>query len=212
MQKIKEDLNSYWEMTDLGELYWLLGMEVKRDRSNRMGLISQTAYIDHICEKFNLQDVKPLSTLLDPGNHLSKSQSPSTLKQIDDMCGISYRKVVGSLMYTAVGTRPDIAFTVTALSQYLMGAGCAYWEQVKHVFRYLKGTRTLGITYGGGTNEIIGFSDADWGTGVDDRHSVSGYLFQINGGPVSWSSKKQHIVTLSSTEAEYIADEKVVSV
>jgi hypothetical protein len=86
-----------------------------------------------------------------------------------------------------------------------MGAGCAHWEQVKRVFRYLKGTRTLGITYGGGTTKIVGFSDADWGTGVDDRHSVSSYLFQINGGPVSWSSKKQHIVALSSTEAEYIA-------
>jgi hypothetical protein len=85
-----------------------------------------------------------------------------------------------------------------------MGAGRAHWEQVKCVFHYLKGTRTLGITYGGGTTEIVGFSDADWGTGVNDRHSVSGYLFQINGGPVSWSSKKQHVITLSSTEAEYI--------
>jgi Reverse transcriptase (RNA-dependent DNA polymerase) len=104
MRKIKEDLNSYWEMTDLGELHWLLGMEVKRDRSNWMGSISQMAYIDHICEKFNLQDAKPLSTPLDPGNHLSKSQSPSTLKQIDDMCGIPYHEAVGSLMYAVVGT------------------------------------------------------------------------------------------------------------
>jgi hypothetical protein len=76
---------------------------------------------------------------------------------------------------------------------------------VKYVFCYLKGTRTLGITYGGGTTEIVGFSDTDWGAGVDDRHSVSGYLFQINRGPVSWSSKKQHIFALSSIEAEYIA-------
>jgi hypothetical protein len=134
-------------MTDLGELHWLLGMEVKRDRSNRMGSISQTAYIDHICEKFNLQDAKPLSTPLDPRNHLSKSQSPSTPKQIDDMCGVPYREAVGSLMYAAIGIQPDIAFTVTALSQYLIGAGHAHWEQVKRVFRYLKDTRTLGITY-----------------------------------------------------------------
>jgi hypothetical protein len=136
-------------------------MEVKRDRSNQTGSISQTAYIDHICEKFNLQDVKPLSTLLDPRNHLSKSQSPSTPKQIDDMHGVPYREAVGSLMYAVVGTWPNIAFTVTALSQYLMEAGRAHWEQVKCVFHYLKGTRTLGITYGGGTTEIVGFSDAD---------------------------------------------------
>jgi hypothetical protein len=91
-------------MTDLGELHWLLGMEVKRDWSNQMGSISQMAYIDHICEKFNLQDAKPLSTPLDPGNHLLKSQSPSTPKQIDDMRGIPYREAVGSLMYATVGT------------------------------------------------------------------------------------------------------------
>jgi hypothetical protein len=180
-------------------------MEVKRDQSNRMGSISQTVYIDHICKKFNLQDTKPLSTPLDPGNHLSKSQSPLTPKQIDDIHGIPYCEAVGSLIYTAVGTQPDIAFAVTALSQYLMGAGRAHWEQVKRVFCYLKGIRTLGITYGGGTTEIVGFSDADWGAGVDDQHSVSGYLFQIKGGLVSWSSKKQHVITLSSIEAEYIA-------
>jgi hypothetical protein len=85
-----------------------------------------------------------------------------------------------------------------------MGAGRAHWEQVKHVFCYLRGTRTLRITYGGGTTEIVGFSDVDWGAGVNDWHSVSSYLFQINGGPVFWSSKKQHVVALSSTEAEYI--------
>jgi hypothetical protein len=107
-------------------------------------------------------------------------------------------------MYAAVGIWPDIMFAVTTLSQYLMGAGRAHWEQVKCVFHYLKGTRTLRITYGGGATEIVGFSDTDWGTGVDDRHSVSGYLFQINGRLVSWSLKKQHVVTLSSTEAEYI--------
>jgi Reverse transcriptase (RNA-dependent DNA polymerase) len=72
MQKIKEHLNSYWKMMDLGELHWLLGMEVKRDWYNRTGSISQMVYINHICEKFNLQDAKPLSTPLDPGNHLSK--------------------------------------------------------------------------------------------------------------------------------------------
>jgi hypothetical protein len=81
-------------MTDLGELHWLLGMEVKRDRSNQIDSISQTACINHICEKFNLQDAKPLSTPLDPGNHLSKSQLPSTLKKIDDMHGVPYHKAV----------------------------------------------------------------------------------------------------------------------
>jgi hypothetical protein len=115
-----------------------------------MGSISQTAYIDHICKKSNLQDAKPFSTLLDPGNHLSKSQSLSTPKQIDDMYGVPYCKAVGLLMYAAVGIHSDIVFTITTLSQYLMGAGHAHWEQVKYVvdMQYQQLTEALRLVRG----------------------------------------------------------------
>jgi hypothetical protein len=119
-------------------------------------------------------------------------------------------------MYVALGTRLDIMFAVTFLSQFMQNPGRAHWEEVKRVFRYLKGTMDLKLTIGGGGHwswaedglkervGLEGFTDAD-GASQHHRHSISGYVFMINGGAISWSSKKQPIVALSTTEAEYIA-------
>ena len=109
-------------------------------------------------------------------------------------------------MYAALGTRPDISYAVQALSQFSSRPGPSHWTAVKRVFRYLKGTRNLAITYGN-TSEfsIRGYSDADWGQNRADRRSISGYAFLSAGGIISWSSKKQSTVALSTMEAEYVA-------
>ena len=203
MTEFKTNLGNHFEMSDLGELAWILGIKVDRDRPSRTISLSQTAYIDSIAKRFNLIDAPPLSMPIDPNALLSKSQSPSTPRQFDDMSNIPYREAIGSLMYAAIGTRPDITFAVTALSQYLQNPGRPHWEQAKRTIRYLKGTREWKLTFGA-TGGVEGFSDANWGNDVDDRHSICGYIFVINGGAISWSSKKQSVVALSSTEAEYI--------
>ena len=89
------------------------------------------------------------------------------------------------------------------LSQYLQNPGRPHWEQAKRAIRYLKGTREWRLTFGS-TGGVEGFTDANWGNDVDHRHSICGYVFTLNGGAISWSSKKQSVVALSSTEAEYI--------
>ena len=203
MIKFKADLGNHFEMSDLGELAWILGIRVERDRAARTISLSQAAYIDSLVKRFQLVDAPPLSTPIDPNALLTKSQSPSTPRQFDDMRNVPYREAVGSLMYAAVGTRPDITFTVTALSQYLQNPGRPHWEQAKRAVRYLKGTRDWKLTFGP-TGGVEGFTDANWGNDVDDRHSICGYVFTLNGGAISWSSKKQSVVALSSTEAEYI--------
>jgi len=106
-------------------------------------------------------------------------------------------------MYAAIGTRPDITYAVTALSQYLQNPGRAHWEQVKRVIRYLKGTCNYELSFGS-SGAVEGFTDANWGNDTDDRHWICGYVFTLNGGAISWSSKNQSVVALSSTEAEYI--------
>jgi hypothetical protein len=113
-------------------------------------------------------------------------------------------------MYAMLGTRPDIAFAVTALSQFNSNPGQPHWTAVKHVMRYLRGTVDYQLTYGplgkaAISPVVIGYSDSDWGSDADDRRSVTGYVFLLGGGAVSWQARKQTTVALSSVEAEYMA-------
>jgi hypothetical protein len=120
------------------------------------------------------------------------------------MRNILYHEAVGSLMYASLGTRPDITFAVQAVSRFSTKPGLAHWEAVKQIFRYLKGTRELWLSYGGIVRELEGYADAD-GSMAEDRKAISGYAFLIHGGAVSWSAKRQEIISLSTTESEYIA-------
>jgi hypothetical protein len=112
--------------------------------------------------------------------------------------------MIGCLMYAAVMTRPDIAFAVSNLSQYLDSPRTTHLHAVTRVFRYLSGTKGFKLVLGGLNTTIVGYSDSDWASQIH-RHSISGFAFFIGDGVVSWSSKKQPIITLSSTEAEYVA-------
>lgn len=109
-------------------------------------------------------------------------------------------------MYAAIATRPDIAYAVQTLSQFTTNPCLLHYSSVKKVLRYLKFTADYALEYGGHdwTIEFVAFSDADWGSNPVDRKSISGYCFLLGGGAISWSSKKQGVTALSSTEAEYI--------
>jgi len=120
------------------------------------------------------------------------------------MRDVPYREVTGSLTYAAIGSRPDIAYATTAVSRFNENPGRVHWEAVKRIIQYLKGTIGWEITYGTKVKDLEGYTDADGSTN-EDRHAISGYVFLIDGGPVSWSVKMQEIVTLSTTEAEYVA-------
>jgi hypothetical protein len=107
-------------------------------------------------------------------------------------------------MYAATSTRPDIAFAVANLSQFMRNPGRTHWEAAKRTIRYLKATADCGITFGTTDEGFEVYVDADWGS-QPHRHSMSGYVVMLNGGPVAWSSRKQPIIALSTAEAEYIA-------
>ena len=111
---------------------------------------------------------------------------------------------MGSLMYASLGTCPDVMFAVQTLSRFAKNPGLAHWDAVKRVFQYLKGTHELWLSYGGTKNDLEGYADAD-GSMMEDRRAVSGYAFVVYGGAVLWSAKRQEIVSLSTTESEYIA-------
>ena len=200
MSQVETELESEFSIKRLGEIRQLLGMEVTRT-SNSIQL-TQTQYITKILEKYQMDQCNPVSTPIDNHTKLSKLPENQSYPHIKSI----YQNMIGSLLYATITTRPDISFAVQTLSQFNNNPGPAHLTAVKRVFRYLQGTPKIGITYHSDpvtTLEI--FSDADWGNDPDDRHSISGYVSTFAGGAITWNSKKQPTVALSSMEAEYMA-------
>ena len=200
----KEKLNECYALTDLGPVHWLLGIKISRDRDKRTISLSQKTYIDSILNRFALADAKAYATPIVPGVTYSRSDSSASKTEEASMKAVPYREAIGSLMYASVATRPDISFAVATLSRFLDNPGRAHWEAVKRIFRYLSGTRDLELTYGVERHDMLGFTDAD-GAMQEHRHAISGNVFLIDGGAISWSSRKQELITLSTAEAEYVA-------
>lgn len=117
-----------------------------------------------------------------------------------------YRQVIGSAMYQSVGSRPDIAFAVAKLAQFVESPTKPLWVRAKRLLRYLSGTRNVGLQFDGNSPlTLVGFSDPDWGGCKINRRSTSGYVFMMAGAAISWKSKKKSCVARSSSEAEYMA-------
>jgi hypothetical protein len=204
IEQLKKDLRSHYEISDLGEIHWLLGIEVKRDRTKRTISLSQRAYIETILKEFHLEDATALSVPAEPGTILGTHQCPKTPAEFKDMENVPYARGVGKLMYYYVATGPQIGYVIRVLAQFMSNPGRAHWEALKRVIRYVKGVKDVWLTLGGSEEGLEGFTDSDFASQAD-RHSISGYTFRFHGGAISWSSKKQSIIALSTTEAEYIA-------
>jgi len=184
----KARISEHVDITDLGELHWLLGIEIKRDRERHTIHLSQRSYIESILQQYGLFDLKPVSIPMDTNIRLTTAQSPSTTSEYAQMRNVPYHEAEGSLMYAALGTRPDIAFAVQTASRFSTKPGPAHWEVVKRIFCYLKGTMNLWLSYGTTKQNMMGFTDTD-GSMAEDRHAISGYAFLIRGGAVTWSAK-----------------------
>ena len=208
------DLQKHFKLRDLGPTSYLLGIEITRDRPNRTLSLSQRQYIINMLDRFGFSDCNPVSTPMEPGLRLSADQSAQTAQERSEMSQLPYINAVGALMYLATSTRPDIAYTVSQLARFNSSPGKAHWQAVKHLFRYLKGTSDLRLTYrplpssgsSSGRSELFQvYSDADHAGEKPQMRSTGGYLVKMGSGAVDWSSKLQPMVALSTTEAEYIA-------
>ena len=203
--KFKSEIRNFWDITDHGPMRWFLGFEIKRDRVARTISINQRAYLESMVEKFRLTNAKPVWTPMEPGAQFSVDQSPNSLGQANRMHGVPYSQAIGSVLWPVVVSRPDAAYAVGILSQFIQNPGPAHWEGAKRVISYLGTTKDLWLTFGGHQEDKVGgFCDADWAS-QKHRHSISGFSFHYGQGAISWSSKKQPVISLSSTEAEYVA-------
>jgi len=147
IQELKDELKKHFKLRDLGPTEFLLGIKVERDRSKRTLHLSQHQYTLDILKRFDFDNCSPVSTPLNPGIKLSKDQCPKTPAEVEAMRSIPYAHAVGSLMYLAISTRPDIAYSVGVLSRFSANPGLQHWAAVKHLFRYLKGTLDYKLIY-----------------------------------------------------------------
>ena len=208
IENFKKALGSRFVITDLGEIKWILGMEVTRLSDGSIKL-SQSAYIKRMLERFDMVNCKPLFTPLrgpTRRNKDSKTGKPNT----------EYLSMVGSLNYAACSTRPDIAEAVQEHSRHNQAPTAEHFKAVRGTLAYLAGTIDEGIVYtpNGTTlygysvmpkvdsSTLVGYADSDYAGDVDTRRSTTGYVYLLSGGAISWSSRLQPTVSHSSTEAE----------
>ena len=200
IKRIKDTISSKFDMEDMGKLHHFLGVKIVQNPS--WIWIGQPAYIKVLLKNFAMENSKAVTTPFDAGAKLVKS------KDDDNSCNKEkYQSAVGSLLFLSNRTRPDISYAVGVTARYSANPSDAHWSAVKRIMRYLNGSINLGLLYvrEEGTGKLVGYSDADWAGDLDDRKSTSGYVFQLSGSAITWRSKKQTVVALSTAEAEYIA-------
>ena len=201
MQRLKDSLKLQFKMKDMGELHYYVGVSIVQDKEGKQVYLHQGQYIEKMLKKFGQTEAKSVSTPADCNVKLQKEDSVS--RPVDT---ISYQSIVGSLLYAAITTRPDIAQAVGVVSKFCANPTQSHLTAAKRILRYLKGTVNLGLSYKRcADGNLIGYSDADWVGNMDDRHPTSGNVFLLAKGAVSWLSKKQATVALSTAEAEYVA-------
>ncbi|XP_020271177.1 uncharacterized protein LOC109846363 [Asparagus officinalis] len=196
-EEFKKNMIKEFEMTDIGEMSYFLGVEVSQ--SEKGIFISQKKYAKDILQKFNMSNCNPVATPAEVGVKLRRDTPGS---YIDPTL---YKSLVGSLRYLTI-TRPDIVFAVGLVSRYMEEPRQEHFKAAKRILRYVRGSIDQGLFYTQcADSRLVGYTDSDYGGDLDERKSTSGYMFNIGSATFSWSSKKQSVVALSSCEAEYIA-------
>lgn len=198
--EICDELSKHFTVKALGDARFILGMEVQYDMKKGELYLRQTQFIKRMIDKFGRSDAFAVRSPFVIGEDLH------SIGGIDSCKNMPYRELIGSLLYVANGSRPDISVQVGILSQFLENPQKKHWRAAVRVLRYLKGTELICIHYSrGGDDALVAYSDANWGGDINSRRSTSGVLLQFAGGPILFKSKKQSTVALSSAEAEYIA-------
>ena len=205
IDRLKKQLGESFAMKDMGAAKQILGIRIMRDRKEKKLWLSQEHYIKRVLQRFQMEKAKVVSTPLATHFKLSSDQSPSNEAEKLDMQRVPYASAVGSLMYAMVCTRPDIAHAVGCVSRFLSNPGREHWNAVKWILRYLRGTADMRLCFGGDKPTLVGYSDSDMAGDIDSRKSTSGYLIKFAGGVVSWQSRLQRCVALSTTVAEFSA-------
>lgn len=201
---IEQRFKQEFKMQTSSVMEWFLGVSLKQDVDRGEITLNQSQYIEDMLTQYGMKQAYAVAT---PATLDDLSRDPPrTQKEEEEAPEIPYQNLVGALLYLVRCTRPDIAFIVRKLSQFNLCYGQRHWTAAKRVLRYLQGTKTLSVLYRrNGDDQLYGMSDSDWGKDKDNSKSVSGYIFFLGGAPISWNSKAQTSIAMSTFEAELYA-------
>jgi len=211
--ELRADLKKLMDKYDIphcDEAGVVLGMRITRDRKARTLKLDQEIYLMKLVAKHGMLECNPAQTPLEERSSKSNEAEDSS-KPEDSRWRDHYGSLVGALLYAALSTRPDIAYAASVMARSVSNPSHGDWLAAKRVLRYIKGTASIGLTFGSampcadGVTLAPSFCDADWAGDLHGRRSTTGLILKVNGCTVSWASKKQHTVSLSSAEAEYMA-------
>ncbi|XP_012850949.1 PREDICTED: uncharacterized protein LOC105970659 [Erythranthe guttata] len=197
IEEFVKQMSSEFEMSMVGELTYFLGLQVKQMSDGIF--ITQSKYAKNLVKCFGLESAKTVRTPMGTNDKLSRQLDATAVDPT------LYRSMIGSLLYLT-SSRPDICYSVGVCARYQSNPKECHLSAVKRIIRYVSGTTDFGIWYSMDTNTTLaGFSDADWASDADDRKSTTGGCFYLGNNLVSWYSKKQNSISLSTAESEYIA-------
>ena len=201
VNNIKAQLGKVFDLHDLGEVHFYLGITITRDRNAKVFKLHQAKQVKRLIEKFGMEKSKPRSVPISPGTLISKIDGDE-FENKDNI----YGQLVGSLIFLSICTRPDIAYSMSVLSKFMSAPTTAHWNIAKGVLRYLLDTSNKALVLGGHAKLVpTGYCDADYAGCVDTRKSTSGFVFFLGNSTINWSSKKQSTVAVSTTEAELVS-------
>ena len=217
-QQLKAQLVQRFNTKDMGASTWILGMRITRNRKARTITLDQELYVTKALQRYGLHECKVASTPEAVGEISGCSEEELRAPTEQRL----FQEMVGTLMYAAVSCRLDIAHAVHALASDMQAPTGRSMLAAKRVLRYLAGTKDVGLVFGalaGGRSaasdtrgrsstlvDVCAYADADWANDKKDRKSITGWVAKLNGDPISWSSKKQRVVALSTCEAELYAE------
>jgi hypothetical protein len=180
---VKAELTAAFDIRDLGPAAHFLGMSILRDRAACTLKLDQSQMVKDLVSQYGMTDCKPKGIPMEPGLRLKRPDSEM------ELADVPYPELVGSLLYIAVCSRPDIAYPVGALARHMSKYTEDHFIAAKAVVRYLASTSDYGIIYSpDGTSSLVGYCDADYAGDLDTRRSTTGYVFTLHGGAISWNS------------------------
>ncbi|XP_043469909.1 uncharacterized mitochondrial protein AtMg00810-like [Leptopilina heterotoma] len=203
VNKLKAILNENFSMKDLGVISQYLGVDIEQNLDTGCTKVSQVEYLKEVIQKYGMQDCNAVDTPIEANIDLNSLKSETPNFEMQKIC----RKIIGSIMYAALGTRPDLCESVSLLSRFQDKANENLFKALKRLLRYVKGTIEMVLFFEPNKSKIIlqGFVDSDWGGDTTDRKSTSGFVFKMYDCTISWASRKQSTVAISSTESEFVA-------